>query len=101
MGVNAMFKRSRRSRRDSAAARELVLRAIRSCAILGLADADARAALDEPHGDCHLGALGFDSLSRLELAAWLDAEAGIQLSEEEVDRAATVVGLTALVAARL
>jgi acyl carrier protein len=75
--------------------------AIRACAILGIADPDARAALDDPAGDCSLESLGFDSLSRLELAAHLDAVAGIQLSEEDVHRAGTIAGLTRLAAARL
>ena len=75
--------------------------AIRLCAVISLADPDARAALDDPAGDCALESLGFDSLSRLELAAHLDAIAGIQLSEEDVHNAGTVAGLTVLAAARL
>jgi hypothetical protein len=96
-----VFKPSKRRADRVAAARELVVAAIRSCAIISLADPDSRAALDDPGGDCALEALGFDSLSRLELATHLDAIAGIQLSEEDVHRAGTVAGLTSLAAARL
>lgn len=96
-----MFSPARRRADRVAAAREIVLTAIRSCAIIGVADPDARAALDDPAGDCALESLGFDSLSRLELAAHLDAVAGIQLSEEDVHRAGTVAGLTDLAAAHL
>jgi len=79
--------------------RRIVVEAVHENPVAVIADPTMRARLDDPDADCTFDELGFDSLARLSLAVHLDAEHGIQISEQDVEQHGSVVRLATFLAA--
>ena len=62
----------------------LIVAAVKANPAISATDSAIAARLADPGSDCAFEELGFDSLARMELSIWLQVEAGIEISEEEV-----------------
>jgi acyl carrier protein len=79
--------------------RRIVAEAVLANPVTVIADESTKARLSDPTADCTFDEIGFDSLARLSLAVHLDAEHGIQISEQDVGESGSVMRLAAFIAA--
>lgn len=78
--------------------RQLVVEAVRANPAAVALDPASLARLDDPSTDTSFDELGFDSLARMELAIWLQLEAGIVVGESELTGHPSVDALAAFLA---
>lgn len=66
------------------AARGWIVQAVAENPVIDVIDAELADRLADPDADCSFEEMGFDSLARMELSIWLQAEHGIELDEAAI-----------------